>query len=134
MSKTKSKMSRGEERPYVVGLITAIMTALFFMMLFSWIITIKDLSTTAITIFSYAVICVSTFSGSWIAARLAKMHGMKIGSILGAILFLLLFITGGIINGFTGSTTLIVKFILSLLFGILGGIVGVNSTNKRKIK
>ncbi len=134
MLKMKKNKNGEGERIYIVGLTISVMTALFFMMLFAWLLTIKDFSQTTITVLSYVILCISTFSGSWIASRLAKSQGMKIGGIIGVIIFLLIFFAGIIVNGFTGNIVLLIKLIICVFSGMLGGIVGVNGADKRKMK
>ena len=135
MQKQKTKIHNREGgRIFLGGFLVAIMTALFFMMLFAWIMTVKDLPATAVVIFAYAILISSSLLGGWSASRIAKEQGMKVGGIIGGSVFMLIFLLGVITKGFTGDINIITKAIVSILSGMIGGIIGVNRANKRKMK
>ena len=134
MKKTKNNIKREGEQPYIIGFITAMMVFLFFMMIGAWIMTVKDLSETAITILSYFIISLSSFIGSWTASRISKINGLKIGGTIGLGIFLVIFLIRTFVDGFSMNGWIVVKFILCTVPGMLGGIVGVNRADKRKLR
>ncbi len=134
MQKQRTKNNRDGGGVLIGGFSVAVMTGLFFMMIFAWIMTAKDLPVVCITIFSYTILIFSSLFGGWIASRIAKEQGMKIGGIIGGGVFIILFIIGVITNGFPGDIGFIAKGVVSVLAGMVGGVIGVNRANRRKMQ
>ena len=121
-------------KPIVFGYITGFIFMILLMMGFAWLMTVKDVSDGVVTLFSYLSIGIGCFVGGFVSGRKGKIQGYKTGSFVGLLLFIFLMISGFIVNGIHTSAVMLVKFILSALCGLIGGVVGVNMTQKRKMK
>lgn len=118
----------------IMGVLSMFALTIVMMCIVSFLLLISG--TLPLGILEWITLVIGSFGsliGGYVSARITKMNGMIIGSIVGATTFVIILIAG-IISGDTISYILLLKLIMFVICGALGGIKGVNKKDKLKIK
>ena len=132
-----NKTSRNERfdsyKPLLTGLIVSVLSTMSALLIFSALLTFRDIPPVILPVLSGVAIALGGFLGGLFAARKAGKNGLFFGIITGAALFLILLIASLLIS--TGGLTVmtLIKLAISVLSSAIGGIIGVNLKNRRKI-
>ena len=128
----------GKDRSFSSVLLTIIKAAVagvaistLLLLLFSFILSKKDLPLEIINPFTAILIALSSFSSGYIAAKLIKQRGMAVGAACGTIIFLFITLLSFMNSADIGVLT-VIKLAVSVISGAIGGILGVNTKRKRK--
>lgn len=123
-----NKMIRSE----IFGIISGILLTLIFTA-FSAAVMVKmqKVMYPAIAPFAIGSICIGTFAGGYITARINKNMGMAVGAICGLLVFVI-FLGAGAIFGSELGVVSIIRGIVAVIAGALGGVLGVNKRKRRK--
>ena len=101
------------------------------LLLFSFIMSKKDLPLFIINPFCSLLLCTACFISGYVAAKEFKKRGMLVGSACGIIIYLLLMIMS-FTDNFSIGITAIIKLFIATLSGAAGGVLGVNAKRVRK--
>jgi len=101
------------------------------LLLFSFIMSKKDLPLFIINPFCSLLLCTACFISGYVAAKEFKKRGMLIGSACGILIYILLIILSFTV-GFSVGTAAIIKLLIATLSGAVGGVLGVNAKRVRK--
>ena len=85
----------------------------------------------AVMPFGLGALCIGTFGGGYITARINKSMGMAVGAVCGVGVFLIVLAVGAILGSELDIVTL-VRAGTAVISGALGGVLGVNKRKKRK--
>ena len=109
------------------GVIISIIFTLFFLFIFSIILTYTNISETFITPVIIVITAISIFIGSSIGNIKMKKNGLLNGALIGGIYLLTIYLLSGIANqNFSLSTGSIIIIIAGMVCGMFGGVIGVN--------
>ncbi len=122
------KIAKSEIFGVVAGIIfTLILTAFFAAIM----VKMEKFVYNAVMPFGLGGLCIGTFGGGYITARINKSMGMAVGALCGVGVFLILLAVGAILGSELGIVTL-VRAAAAIISGALGGVLGVNKRKKRK--
>lgn len=124
----------GEWRPLVTGLLFALGTAIALLLIFSFLLTIKDFGNAVQKAMTLISLAAASFIGGFSCSKRIGSKGLQAGAWIGGIIFLVITVAGIIMNGLNFSIITLIKGILCILLGMIGGIFGVNIKAKRKMK
>ena len=111
----------------IKGVIISIIFTLFFLFIFSILLTYTSISESFITPVIIVVTAISIFIGSSIGNIKMKKNGLLNGALIGGIYLLSIYILSGIINqNFSINTQSIIIIVSGMICGMFGGIIGVN--------
>lgn len=109
------------------GVLISLIFTMFFLFIFSIILTYTSLNEKLINPFIIVITAISIFIGSTIGNNSIKKNGIINGGLIGGIYLILLYVISSIINRKIGFTIQSVIMIVSGMFcGMLGGILSVN--------
>ncbi len=109
------------------GVLISLIFTMFFLFIFSIILTYTSLNEKLINPFIIVITAISIFIGSTIGNNSIKKNGIMNGGLIGGIYLILLYVISSIINRKIGFTIQSVIMIVSGMFcGMLGGILSVN--------
>lgn len=117
--------------PVLIGVIGSIIVSMLLLVLFSMILSAKDLPSGANLPFACTALSGGSICGGLLTARLYRSRGLMIGAIQGLAFFLLMYLTGAIMRQADLNAMLLLKLALSVAFGAVGGIAGVNIRRRR---
>lgn len=114
------------------GTIIGVILTLLFTAL-STVIMVKMQSIIAPAVMPLAIVsvCLGTFGGGYITARLNQSMGMAVGALCGIMVFVIFLGLGAIFGSELGLMSLI-RLIPAVIAGAIGGILGVNRRKRRK--
>ena len=111
----------------IKGVIISIIFTLFFLFIFSIILTYTNVSEGFITPVIIVITAISIFIGSSIGNLKMNKNGLLNGALIGGIYLLSIYLMSSIINNnFSLSVQSIVIIITGMICGMFGGIIGVN--------
>lgn len=114
-------------RPVRRGLLSALCTALFLILISALIFHFTPISEAFLPITSLGILAVSTFGGGFVGAREAGIKGFLHGIVIGSVFFVLVTILALIIGpAGVGLMILIKKLLVCVIAGVFGGIIGVS--------
>lgn len=116
----------------LVGMLVGLATSLVMLLIFSFIMTIKDIPQGIVPTLSAAAVAIGSFAGGMSGAKLHKKAGFAIGIVVGICMYLLLMLTGLAMNGEGFGASSAVKLVISFASGGIGGIIGVNTRKSRR--
>lgn len=102
-----------------------------FLLLFSFVLSKKDLPLGFINHFTSFLIALASFSAGYIAAKNIKQRGMAVGAGCGIVIFVITALIS-FLNSFEIGLLAAIKLAVSAVSGAIGGILGVNTKRKRK--
>lgn len=109
------------------GVAISLIFTLFFLFIFSIILTYTNVSESLIAPTIIVITAISIFIGSSIGNIKIKKNGMINGALIGGIYLLSIYLLSGMINkNFSLSTASVIIVISGMICGIFGGIIGVN--------
>ena len=116
----------------IFGMAAGIIFTLIFTAFFTAVmVKMERVAYNAVMPFGLGALCIGTFGGGYITARLNKSMGMAVGAGCGLGVFLILLALGAILGSELGIVTLI-RAAAAVISGALGGVLGVNRRKKRK--
>lgn len=114
-------------RPVRRGILTALFTALLFILISAFLFHFTPVSEALLPIFSLLILVVSVFFGSLVGAREAGIRGLLHGLIIGTIVFIIIVLLSFVIApGSMALLPLVKKLLACIIAGICGGMVGVS--------
>ena len=116
----------------IFGMAAGIIFTLIFTAFFTAVmVKMERVAYNAVMPFGLGALCIGTFGGGYITARINKSMGMAVGAVCGAGVFLIVLAVGAILGSELGIVTL-VRAGTAVISGALGGVLGVNKRKKRK--
>ena len=111
----------------IKGVIISIVFTLFFLFVFSILLTYTSISEAFITPVIIITTAISIFIGSSIGNIKMKKNGLLNGALIGGVYLLSIYLLSGIINQkFSLTTQSIIIIVAGMICGMFGGIIGVN--------
>lgn len=109
------------------GVIISIIFTLFFLFIFSIVLTYSNINESFIAPVIIVLTAISIFIGSSIGNIKMKKNGLFNGALIGGIYLLSIYLLSSIANkSFSLTTQSIIIIISGMICGMLGGIIGVN--------
>ena len=116
----------------IFGMAAGIIFTLIFTAFFTAVmVKMERVAYNAVLPFGWGALCIGTFGGGYITARINKSMGMAVGAVCGVGVFLIVLAVGAILGSELGIVTL-VRAGTAVISGALGGVLGVNKRKKRK--
>ncbi len=116
----------------IFGMAAGIIFTLIFTAFFTAVmVKMERVAYNAVMPFGLGALCIGTFGGGYITARINKSMGMAVGAVCGVGVFLIVLAVGAILGSELGIVTL-VRAGTAVISGALGGVLGVNKRKKRK--
>lgn len=115
-----------------ISVLVGLLVCTLILMLFSLIISVKDVPEFVIRIMSVVAVSISAFVAGYVAAKLIKSKGMLVGLLNGAILFMLFYLTNLFLIKTEDFSALPIKVAIVLLSAGLGGVLAVNVKRKKR--
>ena len=115
-----------------ISVLVGLLVSVLILMLFSLIISAKDVPEVAVRVMSVVAVTVSAFVAGYVCAKLIKSKGMLVGLLNGAILFMIFYLTNIFFIKSEDFSALPVKLAIVLLSAGLGGILAVNIKRKKR--
>ena len=121
-------------KPILSATFIAVFSIAILTSIFSLVLTKIDLPFGLISPTSIAIIGISNFIGTFIAARRFGKKGLFIGLSASITLFIVILLVNLSIQPSGFGSIAIVKGVVTLFAGILGGVLGVNGKKRAKFK
>ena len=118
---------------YSIGLSIGILTTIFLMGIFSFVLTLFDFNETTVNVLGVVSLVVGSFIGSFYIGNKLKRRGLLIGVIIGFINLFLVEMLSLMFGKFDFNLLFLVKILLVLFSSLAGGIYAVNKVAKRRI-
>lgn len=110
------------------GVIIAIIASMFFLLIFSAILTYTKIPESATNPVIIVITAISILIASQLSTRKIKKNGIVNGGIIGGIYIIALYLISSIVTGnFSLGINAIIMIIASIIAGMVGGVVGVNA-------
>lgn len=117
--------------PVMFGVLGAFIISMILLLIFSFIMTVRDLPQAAIAPVACVSIGFGAFFGGFITARMKGSKGLLLGAISGFAFFVILWLIGLIMGESAVGVLMIIKILISLGVGSIGGIAGVNFRRRK---
>ncbi len=114
------------------GLIFATGLTLILLIVFTVVQVKQDVSPGTLSIMSYIIGCLGSFSSGFIASRKMRQNGLLMGVVAALTYALFVLLMGLLFFGNTLGVDTLLKVMLYLVLGAFGGIVGVNIRKRSK--
>ena len=112
-------------KPFIIGLISALIVSMAFVMLFALVFVImKSIVTSAIIPLSVVSLVLGCFAGGWICGSVSRGRGLFFGLAIGLTVFLGAWIIGIAMDEKAFSLAVAVKLALLTIAGGCGGWIG----------
>ena len=111
----------------LVGILVGLAFSIIILLIFSLIITVKDIPQGAIPTLSAVSVALGCFAGGLTGAKLHRKSGLAVGILIGFLIYLLLLFAGTLAHGDGLSASTLIKLVVSVASGGIGGIIGVNT-------
>jgi len=132
-----NKTSRTEQadfyKPILFGLIISVIATVLILLIFSFLLTIRDMPAMTMPVFSAVSIAIGGFLGGLFSAKKAGKNGLLYGVITGAALYVIVLIASLIVSKGGVTMLTLIKLVITLISAAIGGIIGVNLKNRRKM-
>ena len=115
------------QRSVIFSVGAALGAVLLFILLFSGIQLIMDVSDTTVRIMSGISLCAGCFAGAFAAANIRRKHGIAVGIVFGIVTLAAVFALGMIFVKSFSSDGFFAKTVLIFCSAAAGGIIGVNT-------
>ena len=115
-----------------ISVLVGLLVCTLILMLFSLIISVKDVPEFVIRIMSVVAVSISAFVAGYVSAKLIKSKGMLVGLLNGVILFMLFYLTNLFLIKTEDFSALPIKVAIVLLSAGLGGVLAVNVKRKKR--
>ncbi|MGN0690863.1 MAG: TIGR04086 family membrane protein [Oscillospiraceae bacterium] len=115
------------QRTVIFSAGAALGAVLLFVLLFSGIQLVMDVSDTAVKIMSGIALCAGCFAGAFAAANVRRKHGIAVGIVFGIVTLAAVFALGMIFVRSFSSDGFFAKAVLIFCSAAAGGIIGVNT-------
>ena len=116
----------------LVGMLIGIFTSLVMLLIFSFVMTMKDIPQGAVPTLTAVSVALGSFAGGFAGAKLHRKAGLATGAIIGLFIYLLLMLVGIAAQRSGIGVSVFIKLAVSLVSGAIGGIIGVNARKKNK--
>ena len=119
--------SFGNVRRVFVGSVTAIVTTIILLIIYSAVLTYTNISENTIPMVTLVITGLSILLGSGIAGSKVKKKGLITGMMVGGIYILSIYLLSSIVSGNFGMSMFsIIMIVVGMVSGAFGGIIGVN--------
>lgn len=119
-------------RPVFIGTAFGVLGASLMLVLFSLLLSLRDVPQMAIGVMATAAIGVGALLGGYSSAKLAGERGLLVGFFSGLLFFVLLLLAGLLLFGGELGPSAVLKFLAAAVCASLGGFLGVRSKGRRK--
>lgn len=119
-------------KPMTVGFGVGITAILFLLIIFSIVLSIRDIPQQFITPLAVIAAALGAFFAAYTSGRIIRRKGMLLGFIQGICIFVVVFLAGLSIPGEGVGGLTIIKLIALCLSGVIGSVMGVNYHKKKK--
>jgi putative membrane protein (TIGR04086 family) len=116
----------------LAGMIVGIATSLIILLIFSFVMTVKDVPQGAVPTLTAVSVALGSFAGGFAGAKLHRKAGLATGAATGLFIYLLLLLAGTAMQKSSLGAAVLIKFTVSLASGGIGGIMGVNTRKAQK--
>lgn len=124
--------TRRSFRPIIVGVFCGAIICMLFLILFSVIMSTRNIPQGVIGPMSVFAMCAGAFCSGIVASRLNKAGGLLLGAICGAILTFIV-LCAAMIGGSQIGIPALLKTAFIMFSAMIGGVLGVNSKRGRKL-
>lgn len=114
------------------GLLIGLVSSLVIILIFSIVMTMKDIPQGFVPTLSAIAVAVGGLAGGFTCAKLMKKSGLVVGIISGIILYAVLLLTGLAFGSKGVDLSTLIKLVIAVVCGGMGGIMGVNTRKSRK--
>ena len=118
-------------RPLISGVITGILAGVVLLLLFSALVSVKDIPQSMIDPMAIFSLCVGAFVAGFRCSRVVRSRGLVYGAFSG-VMFSVVVIFAGMISGAGGiGMPTVFRCVFILLCAMIGGVLGVNVRKRR---
>ncbi|CDZ24197.1 hypothetical protein CCDG5_1080 [[Clostridium] cellulosi] len=118
---------------FLTGLIVGIITSIILLLIFSFIMTVRDIPEGVVPTLSAISVSIGSIVGGFVSAKMFGKSGLIVGALIGLVLFLIMMLAGAAVQGNGAKVSALIKAVVSLVSGGIGGVVGVNSRRSQKL-
>lgn len=119
-------------KPLAFGTVAGVVAIVGILMLFSLLLSSNSPPQGVLTPMAIAALCIGSFVGGGVSAKLAGEKGLIMGAGTGLLLFFVLLIAGTAVQLVGLDALLFLRLTLLLISASLGGVVGVNLKKRRR--
>ncbi|HEX2938717.1 MAG TPA: TIGR04086 family membrane protein [Ruminiclostridium sp.] len=83
----------------LTGLIAGLVTSIVFLLIFSFVMTVRDIPEGVVPTLSAISLALGSIMGGFVSAKLLGKAGLVSGAVVGAVLFLIMMLAGTAIQG-----------------------------------
>lgn len=116
-----------KQKSVIFSAAAAISAVLLFILLFSGIQLVMDVSDTAVKVMSGIALCAGCFAGAFAAANIRRKHGIGVGFVFGLVTLAAVFALGMLFIKSFSADGFFAKAVLIFCSAASGGIIGVNT-------
>lgn len=119
-------------KPLAFGTVAGVVVTAAILMLFSLLLSSNSLPQGILTPMAIAALCMGSFAGGGVSAKLTGERGLLMGAGTGLLLFLVLLIAGSAVQLVGLDALLFLRLTLMVISASLGGVIGVNLKKRRR--
>lgn len=119
-------------RPVIFGVAAGVIATVFMLFLLAFILTLKDLPSSVVSLFSSLSVGFGGLVGGFVSSRKAGRKGLLFGTMTGLFLYILVLCTSLVVSSGGFTVLSLIKLAITVLSAAIGGIIGVNLKNRRK--
>ena len=116
-----------KKKAVIISAGAALGAVLLFILLFSGVQLVLDVSDTAVKAMSGIALCAGCFAGAFAAANIRRKHGIAVGFLFGIVTLAAVFALGMIFVKSFSADGFFAKTVLIFCSAAAGGIIGVNT-------
>ncbi|NLZ48549.1 MAG: TIGR04086 family membrane protein [Clostridiales bacterium] len=110
-----------------MGVFRAVLITIVLLVVFSIIMTFKEVSTQFISVYYVVATCLSVVYGAIYSARKNNRNGWLVGILVAVLYMSLIYILSALLfKNFSFGTTELLRLLIAILVGALSGMLGIN--------